>query len=52
MLQVILRCSYFSESIDKSANQPFSSKKNFNPPFYPVLEANIGMGKIETFPIS
>jgi hypothetical protein len=54
-LRVILMCSYFSESIDKSSNQTFSSKIIFNLGWvesYPVLEANIWMGKIGNFPIS
>jgi hypothetical protein len=55
ILRVILMCSYFSESIDKSSNQTFSSKIIFNLGWvesYPVLEANIWMGKIGNFPIS
>jgi hypothetical protein len=35
MWQVILRCSYFSENIDKSSYQTFSTHT-----IYPVLEAN------------
>jgi hypothetical protein len=34
MLQVILKCSYFSDSIDKSSNQTFSPKIIFNPSYF------------------
>jgi hypothetical protein len=34
MLQVSLRCSYFSESIDKSSNQRSSSEIIFNPRYF------------------
>jgi hypothetical protein len=44
MLQIILTCFHFSESINKISNQIFSSKVS-------VLEANLGSGKIGSFPI-
>jgi hypothetical protein len=49
MLQVNLRCSYFSKSIDKTSNQTFLAKKFLPTLLYPVLEANIGMSKFGTF---